>query len=1135
MAEPTVALPSDTPARDDFQSDLMPPTVPGSAEDAPLDPSSDIIIRSKVRAPVLRDSTLARPRLLEWMDRHTDERVRVLAAEAGFGKTTLLADWARRTVRTVRWLKLDPVDAEWATFISYLVAAFQEGQPDFGSATLRLLGHIATLGVTCEQATGQLIAELNAAVVEPTVLIVDDIQHIQGNTDVRAVLERLIDRAPEHLSLVLSGRGKPDLRLGRQTAQGNVVSLGTDDLRFTREETDDLFRVGYRIPLDGDLVGIVESRTEGWGASLALIYSSLRGQRKAEVKGFIRALAGSHEPLYDFLAEEVLGRQTVQMQQILLHASILDRIVPAWVSAALSVLDDAPPIRRVEAALDDADELGLMSRNSARSASRRFHPLLREFLASHLSVTTSVETLRRMHLRVAEAAEPSHWPTSAHHFIEAGEGEQAMRVIGDATIIALGTGAVGAALRLLDRIPHLVPTPPVLVIQARGLTTSGDAPSALQLLRGLDSHALASGRDRALVRLATASALDSTPDHDRVPEVLNDVINDGEAPPFLALIARAWFDLCTALDARGAISSVSRLADEAGRQGLHLYVGLARHNLCLTLLAQRALDEALREGRLAVESLGMAESDEGQTASAMVAMAHAQFELEDHDGALLTANAAVRRPVLHPDALAEAALLLLWTGHSRDAGGLIKAGWDSLGTGSRSPLSTSVMHAAEACLQLARGNSAGAWLHACRAQTSQFDINQTGFVLVVRAFSAIANLSPAEAAVHIRESGLELTRLHCKRWFPYITLLSTIIDSDIDGLVDILEERMVLSASALLVAVDAVAPALNQLKTVPTSLGAHVRKWPQRWRPSLRRALTMATSVNGRTTATLLASVGLAEDVSIIRDWEQKRKRSVRDNTLSSQLAKRISPTLMIHDLGQTSMVLAERQVMLADVRRRAATLLLYLVSRPRHTATREQVFEALWPDQGPSQASNSLHQTLYFLRQELVSDKDDGRPLVEYVPVETDLIYLASDLVHVDSAAFARQAAELCTKRPGSAEAMSVIQAYGGRFAPEFEYEEWALRWRDHVHSAFLDLVEQAAKARMPARAPEASAILRHAIAIDPEALELKPLLAASLFLSGSEAAARHLYRQFALEHEREFGEPAAPLQTVLESVSRD
>lgn len=1132
MAQPIVERASRTLALDDSSSDLMPDKAPRRLDDQAVEAIQDIIIRSKVRAPVLRDSTLPRARLLEWMDQHADDRVRMLAAEAGYGKTTLLADWARRTIRPIRWVKLDPSDAEWASFISYLVAAFQEGSEDFGIATLRLLGHVATLGVTRDQATGQLLAELGGIITEPTVLIIDDVQHVAGNEDIQHIIGRLLERAPQQLTFVLSGRGTPELKLGRLTAQGSVVSLTTEDLRFTRTELGDLFSIGYRMPLEADLLGMVDARTEGWAASLQLLHSSLRGQRKAEIREFIKTLRGTKRPLYDFLAEEVLGHQTPFMQQMLLHASVTERVIPEWVTAAMSVLPDPPDLETVADAVINADELGLMGRNAPGSSSRRFHPLLREFLREHLARSTPPETLRQIHLKVAKIAEEEHWPTAAHHYIEGAEGAEAMRVIGDASVQALGTGALGIALALVDRIPEIDPSPSVLALRARSYTRAGRAVDAVALLRSIDMTSVHLGRDRSVVRLTLANALEATEDREKIAELLKSILDDVGVPSLLNLIAKAWLDMLTSTDSTESRKSMTALIAEADRLDLPLYMGLSRHNLSLILLALGEFSEAASTGQAALELFARADHDEGLSASTMLSVAHSCFELGDTASAVTWVGKGVRTPEAEPDVYAEAACIQIWLGRRRDAAALVVKGAQAIQGRTHPFLAAEAIRASEAWLNLARGKWETAWELAASTPTARFDPNQSALILVLRAAAAVLALRPEQSRLVVEAAALEIASACARRWSPHVALLQAVIDGG-DSLADVILAVADTRPSALLAMADVIAVGLNGMASGLEPLERHVRVYAERWRPALRHALLIADGKSGRVTASLLAEIGESEDVAALRDWERKRKKSSRSDALSAKLAKRVSPTLMIRDLGQCSIVLASRQVAIADVRRRAAALLLFLASRPKHLATRDQVFDALWPDQGQAQASNSFHQTLYFLRHELVADKDQDRPLVDYVPVDGELVYLAADLVHIDSAAFCRQAAELAVRNPASSDAASLVQSYEGRFAPEFEYEDWAIGWRDHVHSAFLDLVEQAARARMPDHAPQAAAILRRALSVDPDAWELKPLLAAAMSLSGSTAAAKHLFRQYAMEHEREFGEQPPPLQSVLAEVN--
>lgn len=1127
MAQPIVERASRTLALDDSPSDLMPQPAPGQPGDRPEDPIQDIIIRSKVRAPVLRDSTLSRARLLEWMDQHADERVRMLVAEAGFGKTTLLADWARRTIQPVRWLKLDATDAEWALFISYLVAAFQEGSPNFGSATLGLLGHVATLGVTREQATGQLLAELGAIISEPTVLIIDDVQHVAGNEDVQHVIGRLLERAPHHLRFVLSGRGTPELKLGRLTAQGSVVSLGTDDLRFTRQELGELFRVGYHMPLDADLLGVVDERTEGWAASLQLLHSSLRGQQKAEIREFITVMGGTRRPLYDFLAEEVLGHQAPLMQQILLHASVADRVIASWVTAAMSVTPEPPSEQTVEETLAAADELGLMSRNAKNASSRRFHPLLQEFLREHLRKSVSPATMRAIHLAIARVAEDGHWPTSAHHFIEAGEGAEAMRVIGDATMVAIGSGSIAPAMKLLARISDQEPSDPVKAIMARAMARFGQADQALQLLEGIDVESIASPRDRAVIRLAHAYVLSMTTRDGEVPTVVEPVASDPDAPRPLRALARAWRDMASENN-QVSIRSMEALVSALKTENLHMYSALAYHNLAIAKLAHANPDAALADAEAALRYFELIDEDDGTAASTKLAIAHCYFEMGDFGRADTWMADALRHPDAAPDALAEAALLHLWMGDLSHAVATADQGGLAWMAGGHQATGSDALQCAASFLALAHGRAAQAATHAHTARASLFDQNQGGLILTARAAAAVA-AGTEDASAVVAATLDELDQRRIRRWVPHVRLLASVASGDMDQFRYFFSGPQIQVDSVLLVLADALDKVLGRLDSPPSSLERNVKQWPLRWRPVLRRVLTDGAPGSGFAAAALLAEVGDESDARLLQQWERHQKKWVHDSRYSVRLAKRISPTLVIRDLGRTALTLGDRSIPITGVRRRAASLLLFLVSRPRQTATREQVLDALWPEMDPVGAGNSLHQTLFFLRRELVEIPKGEKPLVEYVPVAGDVIHLVPELVHVDSVAFLRQAGDVATKRPESAEALSLVKSYTGSFAPEFEYEEWAMPWRDHVHSVFLSLAERAARARLPDRAPEAAAILRHALEVDPSAIELKALLAAATYMAGSHAAARVLYQQYVHEALGEFGEEPPPLAHLV------
>ena len=215
----------------------------------------------------------------------------------------------------------------------------------------------------------------------------------------------------------------------------------------------------------------------------------------------------------------------------------------------------------------------------------------------------------------------------------------------------------------------------------------------------------------------------------------------------------------------------------------------------------------------------------------------------------------------------------------------------------------------------------------------------------------------------------------------------------------------------------------------------------------------------GRSSAKLLADFGTLDHLQPLMEYERAVGVRSRRRSYSKDLVRRTSPTLRVHDLGRTWYEIAGRSLRSSDSRRKASTLLLYLVTRTKQTATREQIMDDLWPDQAPDSALNSLHQTLHFVRRDIAPWVDEGVS-ADYVPMGLELVFLDPDLVQVDSVAFLRQATAAISSQELARRGPDLFALYSGRFAPEFEYEEWAADWRTLVHTTYLHLTHATAQA---------------------------------------------------------------------------
>jgi LuxR family maltose regulon positive regulatory protein len=282
-------------------------------------PDPDRLLATKLHIPQLRPGFLARPRLLELLSEGTDAELTLVCAPAGFGKTSLLGDWARRSRRPVAWLSLDGGDCDPVRFWRYVAAALDRARPGIR----RRVDALFRGGQPTPEAV--VTGLVNGLVEGPeTVVLVLDDYHLIEAPAVHDSLAVLLERLPPQLRLVLASRADPPLPLARLRARGQLTELREPDLRFTPEEAADLLRAAVGAELPETAVAALGDRTEGWAAGLQLAALSLQGH--ADVGAFVERFSGSHRFVLDYLTEEVLDRQPEQLRSFLLQTSILTRL-----------------------------------------------------------------------------------------------------------------------------------------------------------------------------------------------------------------------------------------------------------------------------------------------------------------------------------------------------------------------------------------------------------------------------------------------------------------------------------------------------------------------------------------------------------------------------------------------------------------------------------------------------------------------------------------------------------------------------------------------------------------------------------------------------------------------------------------
>ena len=306
----------------------------------------DLLLATKLYLPHRQPGFVPRPRLVDMLDGARAGGLVLVCAPAGFGKTALLGDWARRGERQVAWLSLDAGDSDPARFWRHVVAALDRARPGIAGRVAPLLGPPAP--PSFEALVTALINELAAEPVDRDVLLILDDYHLVDSAPVHDSLMFLLEHLPQELHLVLASRADPPLALARLRARGQLAELRAAQLRFTSEEAAALLREAAGADLPQDALEALEARTEGWAAGLQLAALSLRGQ--ADVAGFVATFSGSHRYVLDYLTEEVLERQPEQMREFLLETSALERLSGELCDEVTGRADGQAMLEAIEAA-----------------------------------------------------------------------------------------------------------------------------------------------------------------------------------------------------------------------------------------------------------------------------------------------------------------------------------------------------------------------------------------------------------------------------------------------------------------------------------------------------------------------------------------------------------------------------------------------------------------------------------------------------------------------------------------------------------------------------------------------------------------------------------------------------------------
>ena len=444
-------------------------------------------LRTKLLPPRPAPELLSRPRLTERLLANLAHPVTLVTANAGSGKTTLVADFLRTHERNFVWYQLDHTDADPFVFLGYITFGISQVVPGFGEAMYSYLKESAgELAQHPERAVDVLLNEVLESVEQQLILVLDDYHHLGANTPVHVVVDRLLAYLPDVLHLVIISREMPPLSVARLRAQSPLSMIERADLLFTDDETRELFKRVFDLELTPQQLAEYRERTHGWITALQLVKQVTHRTLSTRDTSLgppdlVDVLRQSERDIFDYFAEEVFRDESDDIQQLLLRISLLERIeldTCAALYEGMNCSRELPGLVRRNVFITVATD--------GRGEEYRLHPLFQRFLRRRLRSEIGRTGVASEHERCAlYFLQREAWEPAVRHLIAAEDYDHAAELIAEKGAQWISSGALASLAVLADSLPStaLIAHPRALSHRAEVARLCGEYETAQAMFR----------------------------------------------------------------------------------------------------------------------------------------------------------------------------------------------------------------------------------------------------------------------------------------------------------------------------------------------------------------------------------------------------------------------------------------------------------------------------------------------------------------------------------------------------------------------------------------------------------------------------------------------------------------------------
>jgi len=435
----------------------------------------DLILLTKLQPPKIKGKVLRRERLINNLEENLHKKLILICAGAGYGKTTLLAQFCEEFNQPYVYYDIDAEDNDLATFLDYLISGIRKYSADFGRRIKSIIPQVRDTEIVI----GTFINEFTERVKKNFYIVLDDYHHLQKNIEVAKNLDYLLRYMPDNLHIIIASRSTPPLNLSYYSSKQELFQIEKEHLQFTIKELESLLKNIYGLTLPKTEITRIAEHSEGWVTAIQLILQKIYAVGEKTTEETINSYLASGEELFHYFAREVFEHQPKKIREFLIRTSILDSLVPETCNYLLNIRATHKILSYLEI------EHIFVSRVGNKF---KYHPIFREFLNKRLADYYPGETIKKLHRKMGNYFLSTHdYPSAVNHFLLAENYSRAASVLSKQYGYWRNSGQFANFIRFIERFPKAVieKLPHLLLKEIRPLLYLGETGTVLKLLKSI--------------------------------------------------------------------------------------------------------------------------------------------------------------------------------------------------------------------------------------------------------------------------------------------------------------------------------------------------------------------------------------------------------------------------------------------------------------------------------------------------------------------------------------------------------------------------------------------------------------------------------------------------------------------------